>query len=162
VVALLCATGAVGQTLIGRVVHVVDGDTFDLLVGGRTTYRIRLAGCDTPEPGQPFSRRAKEHLGEVLARRSTVTADCYKEDRNGRKVCRVPVAGKDACLWHLQAGLAWWFERFANEQTPEEIQDYSNAQAKARAARIGLWSDPDPIAPWTYRSQRQSGKPAAR
>ena len=37
----------------GRVVRVVDGDTYDMLAGG-TVYRVRLLGVDAPEPDQPF------------------------------------------------------------------------------------------------------------
>ena len=45
----------------GRCVAVYDGDTIAVLVGERTV-KVRLAGIDTPERGQPWASRSKQAL----------------------------------------------------------------------------------------------------
>ena len=43
-----------GKEVKGSVVTVIDGDTYDLLVNGNQTIRIRMEGIDAPERGMPF------------------------------------------------------------------------------------------------------------
>ena len=82
----LCSPTIWTDVLQGRVVGVADSDTITLLDGSRQQHRIRLAGIDAPEKGQPFGQRSKQHLSE-LAFGKDAKADCYKIDRYGRDVC---------------------------------------------------------------------------
>lgn len=43
----------------GVVVGVADGDTVTVLAEDKTQHKIRLAGIDAPEKGQPFGQKAK-------------------------------------------------------------------------------------------------------
>lgn len=57
--ALLCmllalAPLANADTLTGLVIGVADGDTITVLDDARTQHKVRLAGIDAPEKGQPF------------------------------------------------------------------------------------------------------------
>jgi len=52
----LLAVTASADTLVGRVVGIADGDTLTLLDATNTQHKIRLAGIDSPEKGQPFAR----------------------------------------------------------------------------------------------------------
>lgn len=36
-------------TLIGRAIRILDGDTFEILVNDRATYKVRLTDIDAPE-----------------------------------------------------------------------------------------------------------------
>ena len=55
VVLLMAITAWSEQVIVkGKVIHVVDGDTFDVLDSQRETFRIRVSCMDTPEKGQPF------------------------------------------------------------------------------------------------------------
>jgi endonuclease YncB( thermonuclease family) len=45
-------------TLTGKVVAIADGDTFAVLDESKTQHKIRLAGIDAPEKGQPFGTKA--------------------------------------------------------------------------------------------------------
>lgn len=54
------------QTLHGKAVKIMDGDTFDLLVDGNTLYRIRLQDIDCPERGQDYYKVAKQALGNYI------------------------------------------------------------------------------------------------
>jgi endonuclease YncB( thermonuclease family) len=80
-----------------------------VLDAARTQHKVRLAGIDTPERGQPFSRRAKERLADLVGAKD-VEVDWYKEDRWGRLIGTVWVATPECreavCPKTLDAGLA--------------------------------------------------------
>jgi endonuclease YncB( thermonuclease family) len=46
----------------------------------------------------------------------------------------------------LRAGLGWWNRRYE----PHD-HDLQRLEAAARAARRGLWSEPEPVPPWRHR-----------
>ena len=87
-VGFLVCVGAAADTLSGRVVRVVDGDTLVLLVSGHDQERIRLAGIDCPERKQAFGTKAKEALARLAAGKE-VTVEWEKRDRYGRVVGKV-------------------------------------------------------------------------
>ena len=43
-------------------------------------------------------------------------------------------------------GMAWWYREYA----PGD-RELERLEAKARSARLGLWSQPNPIPPWEWR-----------
>ena len=67
------------------------------------------------------------------------------QDRYGRTVARVQCNGVDASEQQLRAGMAWVFDRYVSDRW------LYWAQEDARAARRGLWSDAQPVAPWEWR-----------
>lgn len=58
----------------GRVVWIVDADTYDILANG-TTYQVRLLGVDAPEPDQAFGHQAADSVMSLfgLQRRVLLT-----------------------------------------------------------------------------------------
>jgi endonuclease YncB( thermonuclease family) len=80
VVGFLVCTGAAADTISGRVVRVVDGDTLVLLIPGHIKERIRLAGIDCPERKQAFGTRAKQALARRVEGKE-VTVEWEKRDR---------------------------------------------------------------------------------
>lgn len=152
------------QQLDARVVGVQDGDTLTVLAEGNVRHRVRLAGIDAPELGQPGGRRARESLA-ALAFAQPVRIEWRKRDPFGRLVGTLWVAppqaecrGRaecpmtlDAALAQLERGHAWWFRRYANEQTPDERARYEAAERDAREQRVGLWRERDPVPPWDWR-----------
>ena len=56
---LLFAGLASAETISGKVIGVMDGDTIEVLDATKTPRRIRLEGIDAPEKAQPFSARSK-------------------------------------------------------------------------------------------------------
>jgi endonuclease YncB( thermonuclease family) len=140
------------EPLQGRIVGITDGDTITLLDAASRQYKIRLSGIDAPEKGQAFGKVSRQHLSE-LAFAKQAKADCYKIDRYKRLVCTAYVDGKDVGLAQLDAGLAWWYRKYANEQPPQERLEYEMAETKAAVNRIGLWQDKNPIPPWEWRKR---------
>ena len=117
----VCADG-----LEGRVVAVADGDTITLPDANRQQHKIRPAGIDAPEKA-PFGQRSKQDLSE-LAFAKDAKAHCYKVDGYDRNVCTVFVNGKDIGRAQLDAGLAWWYRKYAHEQPPRDRVDYEAAE----------------------------------
>lgn len=139
----------------GRIVGVIDGDTVDLLTDGKELIRVRLSGIDAPEKKQAFGSVAKKMLSDLAFDRRAVIAG-RKRDRNGRLVGKVLVAGSDMNLQMVQHGLAWHYKKFAKEQAVEDRQRYADAELRAKARRLGLWADKEPVAPWEFRSSRKA------
>jgi endonuclease YncB( thermonuclease family) len=61
--------------------------------------------------------------------------------------------GEDMNLHMVDRGLAWHYKRYADEQSPGDRDAYAAAEKAAKGARRGLWSDPQPIAPWEWRKR---------
>ncbi len=144
---------ASAQTLTGRIIGITDGDTITLLDEHRRQHRVRLAGIDAPEKGQPFGQRSKQNLSRLVYQQDVVI-EWGKVDRYGRIVGKVLTPGsEDANLGQIRAGMAWWFRKYAHEQSPEDQRAYADAEQEARAARRGLWADGDRVVPpWDWRA----------
>lgn len=134
-----------------------DGDTFTCASGhGAAAFVVRVASVDAPETGQAYWRVARARLRELASKGSTVR--CYKVDRYERRVCRLRTAdGRDAADVLLSEGLAWYPEDYAHEDTPVERERYRHLQAEARSAKLGIWSERDPMPPRTCRELRRAG-----
>ena len=92
---LLISTTCLAHTLEGRVVLIVDGDTLVLLDSSNTQHRVRLAGIDTLERGQPFGKKAKENLARITGGQPT-RVEFYKKDHWNRLIGKVWVRSPDS------------------------------------------------------------------
>jgi len=125
-----------------RVVNVVDGDTIDVLIGGRE-FRVRYIGIDTPETVDPrrpvgcFGREASER-NRALVEGETVglERDVSETDRFGRLLRYVWADGEMVNARLVEEGYAT-----AAEFPPDvRYADLFGAlQADARANGRGLW-----------------------
>ena len=149
---------ALSQPLRGRVVAIADGDTLTILDDEKTQHKIRLAGIDAPEKGQPFSQKAKENLSRLVFGQ-VVTIEGEKRDRYGRRVAKVLLHEVDAGLELVKLGLAWHFKRYQREQNQSDRKSYAEAEEKARAERLGLWADPSPVDPSEWRARKRNPAP---
>jgi len=147
------------DTLAGRVVGVADGDTITVPDANRQQHKIRLGGIDAPEKPQPFGQKSKENLSRLVFNKN-VRVDWTKRDRYQRIVGKVWVQPSDCptCPMTLDAGhaqitvgLAWWYRKDAKEQSAEDRGRYEFEEQEARAQRVGLWRDADPVPPWEWR-----------
>jgi endonuclease YncB( thermonuclease family) len=141
---------AQADTLTGRVVGITDGDTLTLLDTTNSQHKIRLAGIDTPEKGQPFGQVCKQSLSDLVFNQP-VDIQWDKLDRYGRVIGKVVKNGTDVNLEQIKSGCAWHYKKYQNEQSPADREKYSSAETNARAARSGLWVDPNPVPPWGWR-----------
>jgi endonuclease YncB( thermonuclease family) len=73
---------------------------------------------------------------------------CSEKDRNGRLLARVWCSGIDANAEQVRRGMAWVFDRYVKDRSLDPIQD------RARAQRLGLWADVNPMPPWEWRAAK--------
>jgi endonuclease YncB( thermonuclease family) len=150
------SSAAPAQVLEARVIAVADGDTITVLDSNQVQHRIRLAGIDAPEKGQPFSENSRQALAGKVHQR-TVSLQWMKPDRHGRLLAKVLVEGADVNLAQVHAGLAWHYKAYANEQSRADRDAYAAAELGARERRIGLWSQATPVPPWDWRRGPDDG-----
>jgi len=161
---LLTVSSAQAETLMGRVIKVVDGDSITVLDLEHHQHDIRLSGIDAPEWNQPFGNRATQNLTRLLLNK-TVSVSFDKHDAHGRIVGKVKVASPDVCpdanercpktldvsMAQLTVGLAWWYRYYAKEQSKQDRYRYEFAEFEAKARKAGLWVNADPVPPWEWR-----------
>ena len=149
------------EDYVGRIVGVMDGDTVDLLTDSKELIRVRLSGIDAPEKKQPFGNVAKQALSDLTFDRRVVIKG-YKRDRWGRLIGKVTASGVDANLQMVKRGLAWHYKKYQKEQPLEDRQIYAEAELAAKAKRLGLWSENEPVSPWDFRANKRPAKQASR
>ncbi len=154
IVLSLLAVTASADTLTGRVVGIADGDTLTLLDATNTQHKIRLAGIDSPEKGQPFGQVCKQNLSD-LAYDRVAAVESSKLDRYGRVIGKVLVNGKDVNLGQVRRGCGWHYKKYQNEQILDDRLSYNAAEESARAGKVGLWTDHEPMPPWAWRKARR-------
>lgn len=150
---LLACSLAHGETLVGTIVGLADGDTVTVLDASKTQYRIRLAGIDAPEKKQDFGSRSRQSLSELVFQKH-VRVEYTKTDRYGRIVGKVLVNNVDASLEQVKRGMAWHYKAYEREQSQADRTLYAQSESDARRTGRGLWQDPLPIPPWEYRKRK--------
>lgn len=144
--------GQLAAEITGKVIHVLDGDTIDILSADKTTIRIGLNGIDAPEKGQPFGNAAKQFLNDSIGGK-IVRVVTLGNDRYGRIIgdaycldctSMAPVSTENVSM--VMNGLAWHYVKYA----PDD-QELAGAEKWAREQRLRLWSDRRSIAPWDWR-----------
>ena len=145
------AETARGNIIGGEVVRVWDGDTLHLQDRSGRRHKIRLAGIDAPELEQAQGKACRDRLAEQVLHRQ-VQAEIVDTDRYGRRVARIILNGRDINRQQLAGGCAWHYRRYARRwQDDAEYTAYAEAEAQARANRLGLWRQASPQAPWQFR-----------
>lgn len=154
---LFWSISASAATLVGQVVGVTDGDTVTVLDEQKQQHKVRLAGIDAPEKRQPFGQRSKKALSDSVFGKA-VSIEWEKLDRYGRIVGKIIVDAKDVNLSQVEAGLAWWYQRYSAEQSVADQRLYALAEDEAKRERLGLWKETEPVAPWDFRKIRRASK----
>jgi endonuclease YncB( thermonuclease family) len=139
--------------ITGRVVRVADGDTLSVLDRSNTQHKIRLHGIDTPERDQRYGKRAWDALSEMVDGRE-VGVVVLGQDSYGRTDGTVYLGERNINLAMVAAGHAWWYRYYAPNDRPLQA-----AETAARDRQLGLWAEPDPVAPWDWRRQQKYASP---
>lgn len=146
---LLLLNDAVAQKeIVGKVISIADGDTFTMLADGNKQVKIRLHGIDCPEKGQDYGDIAKKHLSSLLRLHHDSVKVIWKSKDRYRRTIGIAYSGRiniNEAL--LQKGLAWHYIKY--DKNPQ----WSKMESTARNAKLNLWSNPSPVAPWNWRKK---------
>ena len=154
-IGLLVFNIAQAETLTGRVVSVIDGDTIRVVDLQKRQHKIRLVGIDAPEKTQPYGNFCRNVLHEVL-RDKMVDVIWKNTDQYGRILGTVVLDGGNVNLRMIMDGCAWFYRK-CEEELPEHIRDlYQEEEKNAFLNERNLWKDKTPIPPWQYRYEQRN------
>ncbi len=144
---LLLVVGRASADYSGRVVAIVSGDTLEVLREGKR-QRVHLADAACPKKGKRFAETAKRYAAEQTL--DTVVQVVERGRARGAARGEILLPGNRSLSRELvRAGLAW-----ANPEGSGD--DLGYLESEARAARRGLWADPDPASPWAEKKRKKS------
>ena len=151
-----------GERFWATASKVFDGDTFEFNHEG-VAYRVRLSGVDAPERTQPFSDTSRQALKSLLGQKA-VSLEVLKTDVFKRFVAKVyvPKDGeyRDVSRELIKMGLGWHFKRYEKEQSIADRDFYHQDEVRAKQAGLGIWSEPNALAPWLFREQARAQQKA--
>ena len=126
-----------------KVIKISDGDTIAILQG-KQQIKVRLFGIDAPELKQPYGKKSKQFLANLIAGQMVEVEENGK-DRYKRTIGTVYLGGTDINAQMVENGYAWAYRKFSKKYTPQE--------SKAKKQGLGLWRDKEPIPPWEWRKR---------
>lgn len=128
-----------------RVIGIKDGDTVVLLTAAKTEITVRLSEIDAPERKQAFGTVSRTFLSDLIFGKE-VKLEKLGTDRYGRTLGFIFLRnGTNVNLEMVKNGMAWQYEKYSKSAVLKK------AQASAKSMSIGLWRDPNPVAPWEFR-----------
>lgn len=145
---LLAASPKVIDQFSGKVIGVTDGDTINVLVN-KEIVKVRLEGIDAPESRQSFGNKSKQALSKLVFGKSVVVKKTG-EDRYRRTLGVIMLGNTDVNAKMIEDGLAWHYKQYNGEERLAKLEK------NARSSKHGLWADPNPIAPWDFRSRQRA------
>jgi micrococcal nuclease len=72
-------------------------------------------------------------------------------NRYGRTIGTILVDGRSINRMMVAEGIAWAYRRYLVDRSLLDVE------AAARSGRVGLWVDPQPVAPWEWRTAKRNG-----
>ena len=134
-----------GQPDLVKIADVIDGDTVDIDINGRTE-RVRLIGVNTPETKHPtkpiecFGPEASAYLTQLLPKgtRVRIERDVEARDRYGRMLLYLYLGSNDLFI-NLDLVARGYGTPMSIEPNTFHRNDFVRAAAQAEAADVGLW-----------------------
>ena len=136
------------DSFTAKVIKITDGDTIVVLTEDKKQVKIRLEGIDCPESNQDFGNRAKQLVSDLCFGKE-VTIVKTGEDRFGRTLAFVFAGDVNINKELIKQGMAWHYKYFNKDKVLAMLEE------QAKKSKIGLWSQPNPVAPWEFRRNRK-------
>lgn len=141
--------------------EVKDGDGIDFnnVDGSKLVCRLdtidapetaKMWKTDKPQPHQNHGERSKKTLKDMVENKEVTVRISQAEGRYGRSYCQIEVEGENVDKKLIQQGAAWLYREYG--KTPNR-PDLVAAEAEAKAAKRGLWDDPNPEEPYRFRQR---------
>lgn len=135
----------------GKVIAIIDGDTYDILLEGNETERVRMDAIDAPEKGMPYYKAAKNYLSNLCFQKE-VRLVYVGTDQHGRSINHSFLKdGTDLSKEMIRNGYAWHYKEYSSDK------ELADLEIQARNNKIGLWADKNPMEPWKCRKIRKAG-----
>ncbi|NEN76340.1 thermonuclease family protein [Pelistega sp. NLN82] len=148
-ISLLISSTVWATSFVGYVVGVLDGDTIEVIDKDKNRFRIRLNQIDAPEKSQPYGKKAKQFLSNLIFQKQVIIK-WTKKDRYHRLLGQVYYYHQDINLLMIQNGYAWAYTRYLKDDY------YLLVQKRAEKEKLGLWASHQPaIAPWEWRKNKR-------
>lgn len=130
-----------------KVVNVVDGDTIDLLIDGKS-QRLRLIGIDTPEtvdprnPVQCFGIEASNKAKGLLTGQEVSLEDDPTQDNLDKydRLLRY-VFLKDGTFFNKLMITEGYAHEYTYDTPYKYQQEFKDAEKQASESKVGLWAD---------------------
>ena len=136
---------------VGKVIKIVDGDTYDLLIAGNQTLRIRMDGIDAPERGMPFYKVSKNYLGTLCFNKQVKFISTGKDNHDRYLGFSYLEDATELSHEMIKAGLAWHFKKYNSDK------ELADLEIRARNRKKGIWSETNPMSPWENRKLHRQG-----
>jgi Staphylococcal nuclease homologue/Excalibur calcium-binding domain len=98
-----------------------------------------------PGTGTAFWASLPPKLGHIDIRQAGDRARYQKRCVYGRYIATIFLNTLNINLTQIKRGLAWAYRQYVREQI------YITTETYAKIHRLGLWIQPNPVAPWVYR-----------
>ena len=128
-----------------KVIAVIDGDTV-LVLRDQQKTKVRLVNIDAPEKQQPFGKRSRRALCQLVCKRE-VRIETQAVDQYERLLATLYVDGINVNQEQVRRGMAWEYSHYHSDGT------FLALQREAKLARRGLWAEVNPQAPWLWRRE---------
>lgn len=135
----------------GTVVGISDGDTLTVLNADKKQVKIRLTEIDAPESKQAFGTQSKQSLSELCFKKTVAVTD-NGTDKYKRTLGRIRCEGVDANAEQVKRGMAWAYRQYLTDQSISDLEE------SAKAVKLGLWADNEPVPPWEFRHGSKATK----
>lgn len=149
IISMIMSVVLFATTIKGKVIKVADGDTVTIVEDNGKKTRVRFYGVDAPEKDQEYGIKSLDVLKKLIDGKQ-VEVNVKDKDQYGRVVGVVYCEGTNLNLYQLENGNAWWYKQYAKDNT-----EFSVAEDKARAQKLGLWKEENPTPPWQYRKEKK-------
>ena len=140
---IICIVCPSVVALPGKVVSIHDGDTITILQG-KQQIKVRLFGIDAPELKQPYGKKSKQFLANLIAR-EVVEVEPKGKDRYKRTLGIIRYKDQDINAQMVLNGYAWVYVKYS--------KIYVDQETTAREKKLGLWQSSNPTPPWEWRKR---------
>lgn len=131
----------------GKIISVIDGESFFIKMENGDTDSVRLWGIDSPEIKQQYGKAAQRNLETHIHRE--VSLEYKTRDKNNFMMAIVTYKQKNGDEINLnyflvEQGYAWK-NKFTKDKKLEKLQN------QAKRNQVGLWRNDNPTPPWEWR-----------
>ena len=138
------------ETIKGKIIRVIDGDTVIARTVDNKKIKIRLSGIDAPEKKQSHGIEAKNFLKNLISSK-IVKISISKKDKYKRYLGMIFLNKTNINLELVKSGNAWAYRRYLKKMNKKMEEAFIKAESLAQYEKNGLWKKPSPIPPWIWR-----------